>query len=116
NHDGPLEPAKGVSSITMRPGLPDRFFSPAPCATADQATISLRKAQRVMRFSTMAQTAYMATPMMAMAIGPANAVGASLRALADSIRKPMPLLPPTVAEITEPMKASVMATFRLANR
>ena len=69
-----------------------------------------------MRFSTMAQTAYMATPMMAMANRPAKVVGASLRALAESIRKPMPLLPPTVSEITEPMKASVIATLRLANR
>ena len=58
----------------------------------------------------------MATPMMAMANRPAKVVGASLRALAESIRKPMPLLPPTVSEITEPMKASVIATLRLANR
>jgi hypothetical protein len=43
-------------------------------------------------------------------------VDASLRALAGSIRNPMPLLPPTVSEITEPMKASVIATFTLAKR
>ena len=54
--------------------------------------------------------------MMAMANRPAKVVGASLRALADSMRKPMPLLPPTVSAITEPMKASVIATLRLAKR
>ena len=37
-----------------------------------------------MRFSTTAQTAYISTPMMAMANRPAKVVGASLRALADS--------------------------------
>jgi hypothetical protein len=81
-----------------------------------QLTSSPRNAQRVMRFSTRAQIAYITTPMMAMANRPAKVVGASLRALADNIRKPMPLLPPTVSEMTEPMKAKVIATYRLAKR
>ena len=54
--------------------------------------------------------------MMAMENRPAKVVGASLRAPADSIRKPMPRLPPTVSDNTEPTKASVTATFRLAKR
>ncbi len=42
-----------------------------------QLTSSPRKAQRVMRFSTRAQIAYISTPMMAMANRPAKVVGAS---------------------------------------
>ena len=64
-----------------------------------------------MRASSNAIRAYITMPSTASAISPAKISGTWNWACACSIRLPMPVFEATLSEITEPTKASVIATF-----